>query len=261
MKSGLYACRVAHCRFKPKRHRFTYGMFLLALDLDELGPVNRLRLLSVNERNLFSFWERDYLPTGSGGTLKERVAAYAAERGVRVSRILLLTLPRILDYAFNPVSFYFCFGPEGRPACAIAEVTNTFREIKPYFLGPEGFASGPDPAFRARLPKSFYVSPFSDVDIHFDFTLPVPAGALALRIDDFAAGERTLASGLTGRRRELTDSRLFAYFWRYPLLTARVTGLIHWHALRLWLKKIPWYPKAARLADQHPLSPSGAARS
>lgn len=261
LRSALYFCRVSHQRLRPKPHRFAYRLFMLALDLDELAALGRMRVLSVNRGNLFSFWEKDYLPTGAGVTLKERVVAYAAQRGVRVSRVLLLTLPRIFGYAFNPVSFYFCFGEDGAPAAAIAEVTNTFREIKPYFLGPARLSPASLPVFHAREPKQFYVSPFSDVDVQFDFTLPVPGEELALRIDDFAADERTLASALTGRRRELTDRRLLAYFCRCPLLTARITGLIHWHALRLWLKKIRWYPKAARLAEQHPLSRSGAARS
>ncbi|HEY3756289.1 MAG TPA: DUF1365 domain-containing protein [Opitutaceae bacterium] len=261
MNTALYACQIAHHRFKPKPHRFVYGLFMLALDLDDLPALDDRQLLSINRPNLFSFWERDYLPVGSG-TLKERVVAYARDHGIDVTRVLLVTLPRILGYAFNPVSFYFCYGADGRPAAAIAEVTNTFHEVKPYFLGAAQWRAGPNPVFHLRERKSFYVSPFSDVDVQFDFTLPPPAERLALRVDDYDGEGRTLASALTGHRRELTDLRLLAYFFRYPLLTVRVTGLIHWHALRLWLKKIPWYPKAARSAEQHPLvPPSGAVRS
>ncbi len=149
------------------------------------------------------------------------------------------------------MSFYFCYDSGGRPAAAIAEVTNTFREMKPYFLGP-GTLSGDSvaPSFESRLPKFFYVSPFSDVDVAFDFQLRAPGEALSIRIDDYLGSERTLASALTGRRREFTAARLAWYAVKYPLITVKVIALIHVHALVLRLKRVPWFAKAARPGDQ-----------
>src|SRR5208282_220352 len=160
-------------------------------DLDELGAMARaIPFLSVNRRNLYSFREGDFLPTSeplhnggggapSAGSLKERVLSYLAARGVELpgGRVVLLTLPRVAGFLFNPVSFYFCYDSAGRPAAAIAEVTNTFHEMKPYFLGPDALA-GEDGEFRLRVPKHFYVSPFSDVDVAFDFRLRNPAEGL-----------------------------------------------------------------------------------
>ncbi len=235
--------------------------------------------------------------------MKARVTAYAAAHGVDVSggRIVLVTLPRIFGYLFNPVSFYFCFDRSGRPAAAIAEVTNTFREVKPFFLGPsclatqiqdprpetqipepktqnskpqpppaDGVAANSEPqtpnselqpehpgasagVFRLRVPKHFYVSPFSDVDVAFDFTLRVPGDRLSIQIDDYVGAERSLTSTLAGPRRELTTARLAWFTLKYPLLTVRIIALIHWHAFRLWWKKLPWFAKAARPADQRDL--------
>lgn len=267
MRSGLYECTVMHARFAPRAHRFAYRLFLFALDLDELASLpRRLRGFSVNRPNLYAFHERDYLPTDRaahhatapsapappGATLKARVAHELARHGVELGggRILLVTLPRILGYHFNPVSFYFCFDREDRPLAALVEVTNTFREMKPFFLG------GPPThgrIFSARQPKHFYVSPFSDVDVAFDFTLRVPDDRLAVRIDDYAGEQRTLTSTLNGPRRELTTARLVWYTFKYPLLTLRIIALIHWHALRLWLKRVPWFAKAARPHDQRDL--------
>jgi DUF1365 family protein len=269
MRSSLYECQVMHHRFAPKVHRFAYRIFLFAIDLDELGELSRAApILSVNRRNLYSFMEEDYLPTGEpvhngrgparagAGGLKERVLAYLAERGVRIpgGRIVLLTMPRMAGYLFNPVSFYYCFDSEGKPAAAIAEVTNTFREMKPYFLGPDALAGAPGEAsFQARIPKYFYVSPFSDVDVAFDFRLPAPGAGLAIRIDDYDKGERTLASALTGRRIPLTGARLAWYSLKYPLITVKVIALIHLHALLLRIKRVPWFAKAARAVDQRDL--------
>lgn len=271
MKSCLYECHVMHARLAPRPHRFVYRIFLFALDLDELPALaRRLPLLSLGGFNAYSFRDRDFLPideplhAGAAATchplddkpagLKDRVTAFAARNGVdlRDGRILVVALPRIFGYHFNPVSFYFCFDRAGAPACAIAEVTNTFREVKPYFLGPDAITPGRD-GFRLRVPKQFYVSPFSDVDVAFDFTLRLPGDRLAIQIDDYVGADRTLTSTLAGPRRELTAGRLAWFTLKYPLLTLQVITLIHWHALRLWLKRVPWFAKAARPGDQRDL--------
>lgn len=242
-------------------------MFMFALDLDELDALHhRLLVFSFHRPNLFSFRERDFLPTteplhnatrpagpaASPVGLKARVTDYLARHGidVRGGRILLVTLPRVFGYLFNPVSFYFCYDRSGRPVASIAEVTNTFKEMKSFVLGPETNTGG---AFSLRLPKYFYVSPFTDMDVSFDFTLRPPGEKLSVQIDDYAAGQRTLTSTLTGVRRSLTDGRLAWFSLKYPLMTLKIISLIHWHALRLYLKNVPWFAKAARPGDQRDL--------
>lgn len=271
MPSCLYECDVMHARFSPRPHRFVYRLFLFAIDLDELPELHRqLPLFSVNRANLYSFREADYLPvhepthlpsqSNPAGhptddkprSLKERVVAHLAKQGVDLTggRVVLVTLPRIFGYLFNPVSFYFCYDRHGDCIAALSEVTNTFREMKHFFLGPATQTEG---AFRLRTPKHFYVSPFSDVDVDFDFILRPPAERLAVQIDDYTAGQRTLTSLLTGPRRALTNGRLAWFTLKYPLLTLRIIALIHWHALLLWLKRVPWFAKAGRAADQRDL--------
>ena len=263
-----------HARFAPRQHRFAYRIFLFAIDLDDLETLSRrLRLFSFNRRNLYSFRDGDFLPThealhhpspdtpptttpaSASAGLKARIAAHLQARGVDLTggRVLLVTLPRVLGYLFNPVSFYFCFDRTGAPVAALAEVTNTFREMKPFVLGPDTRAGAGGASFRQRQPKHFYVSPFSDVDVAFDFTLRTPGDRLSIQIDDYTGPERTLTSTVNGSRRELSDARLAAFLLKYPLLTLRIITLIHWHALRLWFKRVPWFAKAARPADQRDL--------
>ncbi len=271
-ESCLYECRVMHHRFLPTAHHFDYRIFMFAVDLDRLHELSAGKaLLSVNRSNLFSLREDDYMPTGEplhngsgrgiqaqkeAAGLKSRVVAFLGRNGVTAegAKIVLVTLPRVAGYLFNPVSFYFCFDAEGRPVAAIAEVTNTFREVKHFFLGP-ACLSGDDGrgAFRLRIPKHFYVSPFSDVDVAFDFTLRPPGDGLAIQIDDYRGDERTLTSTLTGRRVPLTSGRLAWFSVKYPLITLRVIVLIHLHALLLRLKGVPWFAKAARAGDQKDL--------
>lgn len=270
MRSCLYECHVLHARFAPKAHRFLYRIFLFAIDLDELPELHRrLPWFSHNRANLYSFRDRDFFPVNEplhppsvptpshrepapARALKARVVAYLAERGTDLTdgRVVLVTLPRVLGYLFNPVSFYFCYDRTGACVTALTEVTNTFREVKPYFLGRETQRDG---AFRLRMPKQFYVSPFSDVDVAFDFVLRPPGERLTIQIDDYIGPTRMLTSTLTGPQRALTGARLAWYTVKYPLLTLRIITLIHWHALLLWAKRVRWYPKAARAADQRDL--------
>ena len=181
-----------------------------------------------------------------------RVVACLAEQGIDLAggRVLLVTLPRVAGYLVNPVSFYFCQDRAGRPVAAVAEVTNTFREMKPFVLGP---ATRRDGAFALRTPKYFYVSPFTDMDVAFDFLLRDPGERFSVQIDDYDAGQRTLTSTLTGQRRPLTDRTLAWCTLKYPLITLRVIALIHWQAFRLYLKQVPWFAKAARPDAQRDL--------
>ena len=264
-----------HHRFAPKVHRFDYRIFMFGLDLDELDQLHRnLRLFSVDRGNAYSLQQKDFFPTGdrvhpsseearpetdpktSDKSLKSRVLTYLAEREIDLSggRVLLVTLPRAFGYLFNPVSFYFCFNHAGTPVASIAEVTNTFREMKPFLLGPDTRVGKKSAiTFSLRVPKFFYVSPFTDMDVSFDFTLHTPAEKLSVQIDDYDAGQRTLTSVLTGQQRPLTDARLAWYSIKYPLITLRIITLIHWHALILYLKKIPWFAKATRPEAQRDL--------
>ncbi|MES1167965.1 MAG: DUF1365 domain-containing protein, partial [Oleiharenicola lentus] len=262
----LYECHVMHARFSPRAHRFVYRLFLFAIDLDEVDTLHgKLRLFSRNRRNLYSFRDGDFLPThepvhnaparpavAANSSLKLRVVAHLAQQGIDLTggRVLLVTLPRVLGYLFNPVSFYFCYDRTGAPVAALAEVTNTFKEMKPFLLGPDTHRDG---AFSLRVPKHFYVSPFSDVDVAFDFTLSAPGDRLSVQIDDYVGAERTLTSTLAGPRQPLTDARLAWFTLKYPLLTLRIIGLIHWHAFRLWLKNVPWFAKSARGSEQRDL--------
>jgi hypothetical protein len=273
MKSRIFECSVMHERFSPKRHRFVYRMFMFALDLDELPRVHEtFHLFSANARNVCSVFENDYLPTSASpynpstlsapatdgsdtattGTLKARVLKFLRMNGIKATlgRVELITMPRILGYHFNPVSFYFCYDSGGEPLAAIAEVTNTFREMKPFLLRPEVWSKG---AFRLRVPKHFYVSPYSDVDVAFDFVLRPANEKLAIQIDDYSGVERTLATSLAGKAVPFTDRSLGWFLIKYPLLTLQVMALIHWHALILYLKKVPWFRKAARRGDQRDL--------
>ncbi len=238
-----------HNRLKPKSHRFHYNVFMFYIDLDEIDTlVKKHWMLSKNGFNFFSLRDNEHIQLPIDGpnrdkSTKEHIIAYLEQNGVKYvnQRIMLLTNLNILGYNFNPVSFYFVLGKNNEAECAIAEVGNTFGEIKPYFLGKETLN---EKGFHLNTSKYFYVSPFIDHDTNFDFNLTVPTEKLNIRIDDYKDEERFFISTLTGSRKELSNYNLFIYSVRFPLLTLRIIGLIHWQAFRLWLKKLHFHKKA-----------------
>ena len=245
MNSCLYECDVMHHRLEPKVNQFRYRIFMFSLDLDEIDSL-RIPLFSRNRWNLDEFRDRDHLTIAGFETksLKENVIGYLAQNGIQFppsGRIQFVTLPRVLGYVFNPVSFFFCFDAAGSPLCAVVQVGNTFREMKPYLI-PAPTADG---TFRLITPKHFYVSPFSALDLSFDFKLRVPGDALDIHIDDRDGERRVLLSALTGKRTPLTTGRLLWLTLKYPLITLKVIALIHWHAFILWLKRLPFHRKSA----------------
>ncbi|MBS1564513.1 MAG: DUF1365 domain-containing protein, partial [Bacteroidetes bacterium] len=229
MNSCLYKATVMHHRLMPVPHRFHYGVFMFYIDLDELPLLcNKLWMFGHNRFNYFSFRDREHLqlPGLKGASdavpgTKEQLLAWLRQNGIVIERgrIMLLTNLNVLGYNFNPVSFYFCFDDKNDPLCCVAEVSNTFREMKPYLAGME---SREGDSFHLNTKKYFYVSPFIDHDAVFDFSMTVPGEKLNIRIDDFKEDQRIFISTLTGRRKELTNRSLLWYSIRFPLITLRV---------------------------------------
>ncbi|MES2439387.1 MAG: DUF1365 domain-containing protein [Verrucomicrobiota bacterium] len=246
--NALYECTVAHCRLKPKRHAFSYRVFMFSVDLDELPKLAKFGF-SHNRFNLFSIDDRDHVDLGQAGGIRPNLTKWLAEKGISCpadARIRLVTFPRVLGYGFNPVSFYYIAASDGTPLLAVAEVTNTFREMKLFPVN----ATDADGLWHRRIGKNFYVSPFSDPGDEFDFKLGPPEEKWRVNIDDFSHDERMLVSSVRGERRELTTARLWWYALKYPLLSLKIIGLIHWHALLLWIRRVPFFRKTDRVEAQ-----------
>ena len=245
-----------HHRLAPKVHSFSYEVFMFYLDLDEITALNKkMKLMSRNRFNLFNFRDRDHLqlPRETPDTSKnvrQHINTYLAENGISIApkRIMVLTNLSTFGYQFNPVSFYFCYDANDRAVCSIVEVCNTFREMKPYFLGADTQQTG---GFKLNTEKYFYVSPFIDLDTNFHFDLQIPGDKLCVKIDDYdKQGKRFFLSALSGVRKPLTDANLLLYFISFPLITLKVIGLIHWQAAKLWFKKLPFHKKNAYIELQ-----------
>lgn len=256
-QSALFVGRVMHQRLRPLRHRLAYRVFTLLLDLDELAALDaRLRWLSVGRFNLFSIEPRDH---GDGTArdaagLRAQVEARLREAGLPAGGpIRLLAMPRILGYAFNPLSIWFCHAPgDGALQALVYEVNNTFGERHSYLIEVDR-AQREAELVTQRCAKQLYVSPFLGMDLHYRFRIAPPGVGLAVGVSVHeAGGEALLNAQLDARRRPLGDAALLRVFLTHPLLTLKVIGGIHWEALRLWLKGARLHPRPA--APEHPLT-------
>lgn len=250
-RSCLYTCQVVHRRTTPKPHTFRYPLFLFYLDLAELPQLaDTLPGFAHNAPGFYSFQDADHLPIPNLMDLPliDRVRAFATRHGVTgIARVCLLAHCRVLGYGFNPLAVFYCFDAQDRPLCAIAQVENTFREIKPYFIPLADAADSPRPIFRASPLKHFYVSPFTELTQRLVFRLPVPGETLAVVANtvDAETGAPVLRAAMAGRRVALTAGSLWRATLQHPCVTVGVITHIHLHALRLWLKGVPFQTKEA----------------
>ncbi|WP_063693509.1 DUF1365 domain-containing protein [Bradyrhizobium stylosanthis] len=241
--AALYWGKVMHARWRPVQHRFTYRVMSLLIDLDRLNEADRQSwLFGINRAAPFSFHERDH-GDGKGAGLGQYARQLAAERGVDLAggRVLLLCYPKVLGYVFNPLSIYFCYGASGNLALLIYEVRNTFGEMHSYVLPVQ--EDGASCVVRQRHSKTFYVSPFMEMETHYRFSVSPPRQDVKVRIVQIGAQGAMFAAAFCGRRRALTSYTLLTALFRLPLLTFKVIAAIHWEAMRLWLKGVPYVPR------------------
>ncbi len=251
--SALYTGSVMHQRLRPARHRLSYRMFSLLVDLDELPALTlRLRLFSLNRFNLFSLHERDYGDIARRADRSEGLRA-CVDRQLRdaglpaAAAVRLLTMPRILGYAFNPLSVYFCHGADGALQALIYEVNNTFGERHSYLIAVEA-GEGDRERIVQHCAKEFRVSPFLALDLSYVFRIEPPHPERAALSIGVVANDRAGAlvnARFDARRRTLDDAALARVFFSHPLLTLKVIAAIHWQALRLWCKGVRLQPKPA----------------
>lgn len=230
----LYATRVMHRRRVAPHYRFIYRVFYLLADIDRLDALaSRLRWFSLDRFNLLSLRVRDH---GDGRGLRTWAEALLRERGITPDggRIRLLTLPRVLGFAFNPISLWYCERRDGQLQAVIAEVNNTFGEKHSYVLASDGAPLPYDTAVEKE--KVFHVSPFLDRVGHYRFTLGAPDVRIRVAIHETRAGEAILDATLAGERHALSDAAILGQVLRMPWMSVKVVAGIHWEALKLWLR-------------------------
>jgi DUF1365 family protein len=254
--SRLYVGQVRHRRHSPTPHAFRYGVFMLYLDLEELPTLFRRRWLwSADRPALARFKREDHL--GEAHTeLASSVRRLVLEQaGLRLTGpIRLLTNLRYFGYGFNPVSFYYCFDPAGNHVEAIvAEVNNTPWGERYCYVLPGTANRGDTSNQRFLLDKRFHVSPFMGMDIDYDWRFRTPGEKLVVHMKNYQRGEHLFDATLTLRERPINGITLAGALTGYPLMTVKIIAAIHYQALRLWMKKVPFNPHPDKREAPNPV--------
>lgn len=236
----LLDARVMHARKLPRLHRFVYPVFCLRLNLARLEECNGW-LFGVDKPRLLSLQRRDY-GARDGSDLQHWMRGVLATHGLQADgEIWLQTFPRIAGFVFNPVSFWYCHAADGSLRAVLAEVNSTFGEHLAYLLHAGGEAI--DHKTSLHCHKQMHVSPFCRQDglYRFRFSESRSHGAVNIHYQQPDAPQVTLQASLSGRKLAFSQMALLRQLLRKPLQSIAVVARIHWQALLLWGKRVPWF--------------------
>ena len=242
-----------HARTRPSRNIFRYPLFYLRVPLSSL-PTAQINGLSINQRGICQILNSDHGPRDGSDLFawaKAVLKSHGLENATHKGEIVLQTMPRILGYLFNPVSFYFCYDDQEKLRAVICEVSNTFGERHNY-LAAHTDLRPIAPQDRLHAQKVFHVSPFfplsGDYEFRFGGTPQAPVAIInyttqsevdALR----GQGQYGLRTWLRGTAVPLSSAALRGALLRFPFMTFGVIARIYWQALRLWIRKVTFFSK------------------
>lgn len=258
VNSAIYKGWVAHQRSSPKPHGFRYRVFMMYLDLDELPQLfSRSRFWSLEKSNIACFKRADYYgdPAKSLKTEISELITAATNNAPR-GPIRMLTNMRYFGHCFNPVTFYYCFEADGKTLQAIVtHITNTpwgedyayvhdFTKKIPPEKQVKSTNNGEITVF--KLQKNFHVSPFMPMDIEYDWAFKLADKQLLVHMKNLQNNQTIFYATLALQREEITEKALNWLLIQYPFMTIKVVAAIYWNALKLWLKRVPFYSHPAQ---------------
>ncbi|MEM7467922.1 MAG: DUF1365 domain-containing protein [Pseudomonadota bacterium] len=248
LQSAIYLGQVFHKRFAPVEHQLNYRAFYLLLDLDEASQMNSVsRWFGWNKRAWFAFREKDYGVVSAnayGGrtysspdSLKAQYTELLATRDIAATKwsFKILTIPRILGYAFNPISLVYCRDEREQTRAMIYEVNNTFGERVHYVLP----ANEENSRIRHACDKEMFVSPFFNMDGDYQFDVGYPQEQLNFKIDYHVNNELALRASFAGKKLSFSSSNLARLAVSHSHTAIKVIAGIHFEAIKLWWKGLP----------------------
>jgi cyclopropane-fatty-acyl-phospholipid synthase len=235
--SKFFSGTVVHARSQPAKHEFIYPVAWIALDIDECRQLNQsITGFSYNKFNLSSIHDADYL-NKNNGTIRAKVESLLAERKVstKAHKIILITTPKLLGWAFNPVSFYYIYDETGKIFCYLAEVNNTYEERTLYFFDVHDAIESLEHGHRFKVDKHFHVSPFYDETGHYDVFFGNLTDQLEIKFNLHRPNEKPFIARMWGNGSSITNTNYIFKILRFGLRMALTLPRIYWQALKIIL--------------------------
>ena len=239
---SLYRSTVMHRRYFPQTYKFNYKVFSFLIDIDRVKEKNKPGLISFNRFNLFSIHTKDH-GARDGTSWRVWVDSLLDKENLSQAKasIKLLCFPHILGYAFNPISLWYCYGDDHKLYAIICEVSNTFGEHHHYLLHNNGQPYGEE--ILAQKNKNFHVSPFINMHAEYRFKFDQPDDELKIIINEYQDQNLMLTATQIGKKIPLTNKNLLKQFFSLPLMTMKIMLMIHWQALKIWLRGGQYHKK------------------
>lgn len=222
-----------HGRKGKVENAFRYSVDYVILDAE--AEVTTPSLFARNGRGVTSLHDADH-----GGPPKQgRGAAWVRDVLVQyqlqgVEKVELLTQPRVFGHVFNPVSFWLCRRDDGALIAVISEVTNTYGDRHSYLCHHPDLAEITR-SDQMHATKLMHVSPFQPVEGDYTFRFDITDSRIGVWID-YGRATGGLIATLTGKREPLSNAGILRSLLRRPFGARRVLALIHWQAVKLWMK-------------------------
>lgn len=241
----IFTAKVMHKRLFPKVNSFTYGVYYLVL------PLSGIKGISYNKFGILSFYDKDH-GAKNGSNLDKWIRGVLKKHDLDniTQEVMLISMPRVMGYVFNPVSFWLCLDKKRNLRAVLCEVNNTFGETHSYLCAHEkGETIKSDDWLEAK--KLFHVSPFLEREGHYKFRFDLKENKLGIWIDFYnEEGKKQLLTSLVGSLKPLTKSNLQKTFLQHPMVTLKTIFLIHWQALKIISKGIKYIPKPKQLKQK-----------
>jgi DUF1365 family protein len=258
MQSLLINATVMHLRLRPVRHRFVYPVFMLRINLNEAYSAKvpfTSFLLGLNKWRPLAIHFKDYGPR-DGSNLMSWIQQILQSASIQdIEEVELQSFPRVFGYAFNPICLWYCYDKHRGLKAILAEVNNTFGEHHFYLLHTKNHqVINADSVLISK--KMMHVSPFCEVKGHYEFTFKESSNKLVVKIDYHDEVHSTepnstlIHTAIAGHKLALTTTNLLSALIKQPFLTFGVFFRIHWQALILWRKKVPFFRQAPAAPSQ-----------